>query len=178
MNSGLIARRYATVLFDYARERGIEDGVYEDTRNIREALSVSAEAMAFVCSPVRKPSEKKRLIEQVFSQVVKAETIQFLNFVIDKDRAVMLCEILRVYGVVYKEHKGIRTAVVTTAKVTESHMQERIKQLLEEKLGAVVEASFKDDPSLIGGVIVEVDGRQIDTSIKRQLIDIEKQLAV
>ncbi|MDO4461577.1 MAG: ATP synthase F1 subunit delta [Bacteroidia bacterium] len=178
MNSGLIARRYANVLFDFAQEHQATEAVYSDANNVYQALSGSQEAMAFLTSPLRKPTEKKALVEKVFANVVSPTTARFMAFVIEKGRANMLAEILRVYGIVFKEHNGIKTAIVTTAVPLEAQKQESVLASLKEKLGAPVDATFKSDPSLIGGVIFEVDGSLVDCSVKRQLLDIEKSLAI
>ncbi|MCQ2214653.1 MAG: ATP synthase F1 subunit delta [Bacteroidales bacterium] len=178
MNSGLIARRYANVLYDYALEQQATEAVYADANNVYQALSGSNEAMAFLKSPLRKPAEKKALVDKVFANVVSPTSARFMNFVIEKGRAEMLAEILRVYGIVFKEHNGIKTAVVTTAVPLEAQKQENIVATLKQKLGAPVEATFKADPSLIGGVVFEVDGSLMDCSVKRQLADIEKSLVI
>lgn len=178
MNSGLIARRYANVLFDFAQEQQATEAVYADANNVCEALFGSKEAMAFLTSPLRKPSEKKALVDKVFANVVSPTTARFMNFVIEKGRADMLAEILRVYGIVFKEHNGIKTAIVTTAVPLAPQKQESVLDTLKQKLGAPVEATFKADPSLIGGVVFEVDGSLMDCSVKRQLADIEKSLVI
>ncbi|MCQ2201828.1 MAG: ATP synthase F1 subunit delta [Bacteroidales bacterium] len=178
MNSGLIARRYANVLFEFAQEHQATEVVYSDASNVYEALVGSQEATAFLTSPLRKPSEKKALVDKVFANVVSKETRQFMDFVVDKGRADMLAEILRVYGVVFKEHNGIKTAIVTTAVPLEAQKQESVTAILKQKLAAPVEATYKVDESLIGGVVFEVDGSLMDCSVKRQLQDIERSLTI
>lgn len=178
MDGGLIARRYATVLYEYGMERNKTAEIYDDVNMMRSAFADAPKALELLASPLKKVSEKKTFLKSVFDGKVAAETSEFLSFVADRGRVDMVDEILRVYQVVYKEHNGIKTAEITTAtEIAEAKKAEFTKQL-ETKLGAKVEASYKADASLIGGIIIRVDGKQVDCSIARQLAEIEKKLTV
>ncbi|MCQ2202816.1 MAG: ATP synthase F1 subunit delta [Bacteroidales bacterium] len=178
MDGGLIARRYATVLYEYGAEKGKTAEIYDDVNIVRGALSENPRAKELLGSPLTKGAEKKALLSAVFGGRVSQETSDFMSFVVDKEREEMLDEILRVYQVVYKEHNGIKTAEVTTAKELTAEKQSALTAQLSAKLGTQVEVSYKSDASLIGGVIIRVDGKQLDLSVARQLSDIEKELTV
>ncbi len=178
MDGGLIARRYATVLYEYGNEKNNTAQIYADVNMIRKAFAENGKAVEMLASPLQKVSAKKAFLKAVFGDKISTQSYEFIQFVADKGRIGMIDEILRVYQIVYKEHNDIKTAEVTTAKeLTDSNKTDFLKQL-EVKLGTKVEASFKSDASLIGGVIIRVDGRQMDCSIARQLAEIEKKLTV
>lgn len=178
MDGGLIARRYATVLYEYGAEKGNTDRIYDDVNMIRSAFASNSKAKELLASPLQKVSAKKTFLKSVFGEKISAQSSEFIQFVADKGRIGMIDEILRVYQIVYKEHNGIKTAEVTTAKeLTESKRKEFSDQL-ERKLNSKVETLFKTDASLIGGVVIRVDGKQLDCSVARQLADIEKKLMV
>ncbi|MCQ2228433.1 MAG: ATP synthase F1 subunit delta [Bacteroidales bacterium] len=178
MDGGLIARRYATVLYEYGMDKNKTADIYDDVNMIRNAFADAPKALELLASPLKKASEKKTFLKSVFDGKVSAETSEFMSFVVDRGRVDMVDEILRVYQVVYKEHNGIKTAEVTTAKeITDAKKADFTKQL-ESKLGSKVEATFKADASIIGGIIIRVDGKQVDRSIARQLAEIEKKLTV
>lgn len=178
MNGGLIARRYATVLFQYGNEKGKVDEICADATLIRNSFKDCPEALEFLASPLKKASEKKELLASVFDGKVSSLTSEFLSFTVDKDRVDLLDEILRVFIGLYKSAKGIHTAEITTAKDIAIDKQNDFVSILENKLGNKVEATFKSDESIIGGIIIRVDGKQIDCSVARQLADIEKSLTV
>ena len=178
MNGGLIARRYATVLFEYGMDRGKVDDIYSDATLILNSFKECPEALEFLVSPLKKPSEKKSFLASVFDGKVSELTAEFLSFAVDKGRINMVDEILRVFQTVYKSSKGIHTAEITTAKQVVEEKKADFVAILEKKLGNKVEASFKSDESIIGGIIIRVDGKQIDCSVARQLADIEKSLMV
>ncbi|MCQ2227026.1 MAG: ATP synthase F1 subunit delta [Bacteroidales bacterium] len=178
MDGGLIARRYATVLYDFGVSKDSTELIYADANKICEAFKETPEALEFFCSPLKKVHEKKDLIKSAFGNVVSPATTDFLLFVADKNRISMIDEILRVYQVVYKERNDIHTAEVTTARALSAEKCSELTQLLEKKVGAKVDAKFKTDERIIGGVIICIDGKQVDCSISRQLADIEKSLTV
>ena len=75
MDAGLIARRYATVLHDFAADRNKLDTVYQDALVVRQALSEQKEAQAFLESPLHKNSEKKALVQAAFGGHVAPEML-------------------------------------------------------------------------------------------------------
>ena len=115
MDMGLIARRYATVLLEFARDKGVIDQVYEDSRLVRCVLNDEPDAMKFFNSPLHKMSEKRALVAGTFTGKVTSETLQFLNFLVEKERVGLAPQVLLVFESLVKKEKKVVTAVVTTA---------------------------------------------------------------
>lgn len=178
MNGGLIARRYATVLFECASEKNKLEDICTDVTLIRNSFRDCPEALEFLASPLKKPSEKKSLLASVFNGKVSSLTSEFLSFAVDKERVDLLDEILRVFVDIYKKSKNIHSAEITTATEIADSKKNDFVAILEGRLGNKVEATFKSDESIIGGIIIRVDGKQIDCSVARQLADIENSLTV
>ncbi len=184
MDAGLIARRYATVLHDFAADNKCLDEVYVDAQLIRQVLSQQAGAQRFFESPLRKSSEKKKLLEDAFAKEVRQETMRFIDFLVEKERISLLQQIMLVFCMLYKKEKNICTAAVTTAKPLGTEQQRRIVEQIEQKLVATghkvsaVDATFRTDARIIGGIILEVDGMQVDDSVASKLRQLEKQLTV
>ncbi len=184
MDAGLIARRYATVLHDFAADHGKLDEVYADAVVVRQALAEQPQAKKFFDSPLRKLSEKKALVEAVFASRVTPETLQFLTFLVDKERIGYVSSILLVFEMLYKTERHICTARLTTAKELTAQQKERLTGLVSDKLKAsgkeveAIDATFRVNPAIIGGLILEVDGCQVDGSIRSKLKAVERQLTV
>lgn len=178
MDAGLISRRYATVLYDFAGNRGDLSDVYSDACSLCDMFASQPGALAFLGSPLRKPSEKRSFVENVFAGNVASSMLEFILFTIDKGRVEMIAEILRVFRSLYKTKLGIKTAEIVTARSLSETKQAELSAVLEQKLNAKVEVEFKSDASLIGGIIITVDGKQIDCSVSHQLKEIEKRLTV
>lgn len=184
MDAGLIARRYATVLHDFAADRGKLDEVYADARVVREALGRQPQAQKLFDSPLRKPSEKRAFVEAVFGGRVAEETLRFLTFLVDKERIGHVCGILRVFEMLYKRERHICTANITTARELDEERRARFVALVADKVRssgetvASVDATFRADPRIIGGVVLAIDGRQVDGSVKSKLQAVQRQLTV
>lgn len=182
MDMGLIARRYATVLLEFARDKGVVDRVYEDSRLVRGVLHDEPSAIRFFNSPLHKQSEKRQLVEGTFTGKVTAEMLQFLNFLVEKERIGLAAQVLLVFEMLVKKERKVATVVVTTATELTEGARSNIASQIDEKLRrsgsevSSVEATFKTDPSIIGGLILEIDGRQADNSISHKLREIEKAL--
>lgn len=182
MDAGLIARRYATVLHDFAADRGKLDDVYADAALVRQALAEQPAAQRFFDSPLHKPSEKRELVNATFEANVSAEMLQFLTFLVDKERIGYVNSILLVFEMLYKRERDICTATVVTARELTPEQQSRFVSLVSgkvEKTGrkvSSVDATFKVDPRIIGGVVLTIDGMQLDGSVSSKLSELERQL--
>ncbi len=176
MNAGIIARRYATVLLDFASENKELERVYSDAKLICDTLAGQETANALLSSPLRKPSEKKAFLQNLFSKYVCSSMLKFIAFVVDKHRTELICEILRVFRSLYRKKLEIKSARITTATPLTDKNQKDFTSIIEKKTNGKVEAEFTTDESIIGGIIIALDGKQLDASITRQLKDIERGL--
>lgn len=178
MDVGLIARRYATVLYDFASQRKELEQVNSDAQCIRDAFAEYRSSIEFLSSPIKKISEKKDFLVTVFKNSVTSTMMDFLLFVADKERISVIDDILRVFQSLYKKSLGIKQVDVVTASPLSAEKESSFTSLIEEKLGAKVDAKYSFDSALIGGMIITVDGKQLDCSVQRQLKEIEKSLTV
>lgn len=182
MDAGLIARRYATVLYDFAKDKQKLDDVYADAQTLRKAMASQPEAQEFFESPTRKVSEKRQLVEAAFKSAVCPETFRFLEFLVEKERISFMSAIMLVFEMLYKKDHNVCTATITTAKQLTEQQQAAFTEQLKAKLigsGRTVEsvdATFKVQPEIIGGLILAVDGMQLDDSVLTKLKNIERQL--
>ena len=104
--------------------------------------------------------------------------IDFLMFVVDKERVSALDDILRVFQSLYKKSLGIKQVDIVTACGLSTEKEKTFVSIIESKLGAKVDASFSVDESLLGGMVITIEGKQLDCSVLRQLKEIENSLTV
>ena len=108
--------------------------------------------------------------------------LQFLTFLVDKERIGYVNSILLVFEMLYKRERDICTATVVTARELTPEQQGRFVSLVSgkvEKTGrkvSSVDATFKVDPRIIGGVVLTIDGMQLDGSVSSKLCELERQL--
>ena len=155
MNTGLIARRYATALYEYSSGKDTLGNVFEDVQMIRQQFEANEGCVRFLSSPLKKTSEKVAFVETVFKGNVCETTFGFMTFVIRKGRSEVISEIFRVFEDLYKSRNGIYSVCITTAiPLSEAKISE-YAEIISRKLNVKTDVSSKCDPSLIGGMVVE-----------------------
>lgn len=172
----LISKRYAVALFELAKETNKIDEFDVQVKSIHSIIKGDKEFLAVLNHPRVTGAEKFSLFENVFKGNVSEEILGLISIIVNKNRETEIIEILETFLNLVKEYKGITTAFVYSAtKLTESQI-EAIKEKLSKKLNKEVIIETKEQPELIGGLLINVDGKVIDNSIKKGLKDIRKSL--
>jgi len=176
MGQSKVAYRYAKALFDLALETGKVDQVHADLNTIQQANH--KELSSLLVSPVIGGDKKTAIFEAVFAQHVQPLTISFFKLIFHKGRSVAIKDIIDAYFDKYRLHKGIQVVEMTTAvAVTEEVKQAIVKELQNNKMlaGKTIELQEKVDASIIGGLVVQVNDKLFDASIKHDLQFIKSQ---
>jgi F-type H+-transporting ATPase subunit delta len=129
-------------------------------------------------SPVVKGEKKIAIFEAIFSKHIQPLTQSFFKLIFSKGRSVAINEITSAFIEKYRSKKGIQLVELTTAVEVSKDIKDTIAaELKENKLlkGKSIEMRSKVDPSIIGGLIVQVDDQLFDASIKHDLQVIKKQ---
>jgi F-type H+-transporting ATPase subunit delta len=170
MNQSKVGVRYAKALFLTASEKGITELVHNDVMLIDSAMKESLAFEAYLSNPVNKPSAKVRFINQIFGEGrVQPVTLNFLNLIIQNNRAFHLPDILRYFIHLYRKQKGIKPAVFTLATAPDAEIKNRITEVLKSIYNAEIDLQIAVDPSLIGGFVLRVEDNQYDASVSSAL---------
>ena len=171
-----VASRYAKSVFDLANEHSILEEVHNDMVNIKETVEGSRELEVALKSPIINSSKKLSVLNALFGNSNDL-TKKFFTLVVKKGRESDLFETAKQFHLLYNSQKGIEMAeVITPFELTDSlraSFKEKVRQL-SGKQG--VELKEKIDKSLIGGFILNIEGKQIDDSVKTRLQKIEQAL--
>jgi F-type H+-transporting ATPase subunit delta len=176
MGHSKVAYRYAKALFDLALETGKVDEVHLDLTQINRINH--KELSAILGSPVIGGEKKIAIFEAVFSNHVQPITISFFKLIFNKGRSVAIKDIIEAYFDKYRLHKGIKVVEMTTAvSLSEEVKQAIVKELqhIDMLVGKTIELKEKVDASIIGGIVVQVDDKLFDASIKHDLQTIKRQ---
>lgn len=177
MDTGLIARRYARTLADFAESKGEMKRVAEEVEAFIEAYNGSMELREVLTSPVLTADAKLDVARKAFDHELSASFEGFLRLVIRHHREKWLCFILPAFVGIYKQRCGIVDMTLTTAAEVDGDFVNR----LSAQVGTVthsreVRVHRKVDPSLIGGFRFRIDDRLLDASIATQLRRVEQKL--
>lgn len=173
----LIAKTYGEALFETALEKEKIDEMYEEVQGIREVFSENPKLMQLFNHPNIIKEEKLQVVESVFAGRLSPEMTGFLRIVIEKGRQSELDGIFDWFITRVKEHKKIGIAYVVSA----SALSDKQKKQIEDRLLATTayeafEIHFSVDEKLIGGLVIRIGDRVVDSSIKSRLYEMRKEL--
>ena len=164
-----IARNYARALFDLAAETSTLETVEADLRAARDTLHADREVRDFLSSRLIGRPAKKNIVRRAFEGKVDERVLILLFLLIDRSRTRLLGEITEDYERLTRLARGVRQVKVYSAFPLGEEEKRSITRSLEARLGARVELETGIRQSLIGGVIAESEGQEIEFSIESQL---------
>lgn len=170
-----IAKRYATALFNAAVKAKIEDQVHEEAKGFRKLFEEQPAFRNFLLSPQVTTKDKKDLIGTLRGQLSEL-FVQFLLLLIDKKRFFFVDDIIEGYGYLYERHKGILEVKAITAVPLDDIMRRKTVDKLERETGKTIRLSPVVDESIIGGMILVIEDKIIDGSIRFRIEKLKRQL--
>lgn len=172
-----IAGRYATALFDLARDAGQLDAVAKDLDTLSSLLSQSADLVRLVRSPVFDRDSQAKAIAAVAERAGLSDLVRrFLGVTAQNRRLFALADIISAYKKLLSHHRGEAVAeVVSAVPLSDAQLQQLKSSLSSEAAGNVV-INAKVDPDLIGGLVVKLGSRMIDASIRNKLNNLKSAM--
>jgi F-type H+-transporting ATPase subunit delta len=169
-SSSGVAGRYATALFELALEEQALEQVADDLNRFGEALDSFADLTRLVKSPVFSADDQGRALAAVLDELkIEGLTRNFLLLAAKNRRLFATPDMARAFRAMLARHRGETGAMVTAAsKLTEAQVT-ALTQALKAALGKEVMLEQRVDPTLLGGLIVKVGSRMIDSSLRTRL---------
>lgn len=165
-----VAERYARSLFDLALEGKAVAGVEADLAGFERMLAGSADLDRLIKSPVFSAEDQERAVAAVVARAgIGGLAGNFLKVVARNRRLFAVPAMIRAFRRIAAEQRGEISAEVTSAHPLSSAQQDELKATLKGVAGKDVAISVTVDPTLLGGLIVKIGSRQIDTSLKTKL---------
>lgn len=173
----LVDKTYGDALFELALENGQVNTYFEECQGILEILKENEELMKLLTHPKISKEEKEKVVENVFKGRVSDDITGFLLLILKKDRQTMIPEILEYFVDRVKAYKKIGVAFVTTAVP----LDEAMKKSVVAKLTATTdyesfEMNYDVDKAIIGGMIIRIGDRVVDSSIRSKIESMAKEL--
>jgi F-type H+-transporting ATPase subunit delta len=165
-----MAGRYATALFELALEQNEVDAVRADLDRFDALVAENADLARLVRSPVFAADEQARALAAVLDQVgIGGLAAKFLKFVASNRRLFAVPDMIRGYRQLAARHKGEVTAEVTLAEQPSAAHLAAIKDALAAVTKKDVQVDVKVDPAIIGGLVVKLGSRMVDSSLRTKL---------
>ena len=165
-----LAGRYASALFDLARDQRQIDSVGNSLEALSQALLDSSDFGELVTSPLVSRDEAGKAFAALAPQLnLDPVTANFLGVLTGNGRKGELRNVIRAYRRLVAEHRGETTAEVTTARPLNDDQLTALKQQLRTRAGRDVTIDATVDANILGGIVVKLGSQQIDASIRTKL---------
>jgi F-type H+-transporting ATPase subunit delta len=172
-----MAGRYAAALFDLANEQNRVSEVENDLAKFQQLYDESADLARLVKSPVIAADDQTRALGLVLERAgVGTLTRNFLALVARNRRLFAAPDMARAYRALAAKARGEVTAEVASAHALTDAQAAALKQMLKEAVGKDVSLATRVDPSLLGGLIVKLGSRMVDSSLKTKLAGLSLSL--
>ena len=165
-----LAGRYASALFDLARDERQIDVVSQSLERLKSALAESPELKALVGSPlVSRADAAKALSAAAPSLGLDPLSTNFVGVLARNGRLRQIAEVIRIFMSLAAEHRGETTAEVVSARPLDDDQLAALRSQLGARVGRDIRIDARVDPSILGGIVVRLGSQMIDASIRTKL---------
>lgn len=172
-----VSTTYGEALFELAVEENKMDDFFEEAEALRAVFAENEEMVKLLSHPKVLKEDKIAFIESVFQGQVSQAMVGFLTIIIKKDRQGDIPGILEYFIKRVKDYRQIGVAYVTSAVALTAEQKSKVEaRLLETTSYKRIEATYDIDASLIGGVVIRIEDRVVDSSVRTQLLTMKQSL--
>ena len=173
----LVSKTYGDALFAVALEENRMDEFFESAKEVAEILRTNEDFGRLMNHPKIIKEDKVRIVEETFGTSIPKEMIGLMTLMITKGRAGDMLPVFDYFADLVREEKKIGKAEVTAAVELRADQKEKVeKKLLETTKYETFEMCYRVDESLIGGMVIRIGDRVVDSSIKTKLYDLSRDL--
>lgn len=176
VKNSLIAKKYANALFEMSKEASCIQKSYDDLVFVVETITTNEDLKKFIYSPLIKKEDKKDVIDRLFSIQIDKPCLDFLKMLADCGRIDVIEEISNQFTKVFDEENNIVKPIITSAVELNEEQKQNIVSKLRSKLSKNIQPEYVINPNIIGGLIIDIDDRTIDFSLKSKFDNMHKQL--
>ena len=172
-----VSGRYATALFELARDEKSIDAVKADLEKFEAMLADSTDLKRLVRSPVFSAGEQSRALAAVLDKAgISGVAAKFLKVLTANRRLFAVTDVIRAFRALVAKFKGEATADVTVAEKLSDKNLDALKTALKSVTGKDVALNVNVDPSIIGGLVVKLGSRMVDSSLRTKLNSIKNAM--
>lgn len=164
-----LAKEYGTGLFLLACEEHKQNEYAEALSRVETAFSEVSDLLPFLTSPGIPMSARLSTLEKAFDSALPQQVLSYLMLLCEKGRLFCLTDSIAVYRALWDREKRVRHATVTSAVALTDKEKEALLTKLETKYHGKIQAEYRIDSRLLGGLTVEIDGNVLDGSLRHRL---------
>lgn len=173
----LVSKTYGDALFAVALESNRMDEFFEAVKVVAEVLHENSEFGKLMNHPKIMKEDKVKIVEETFGNRIPREIVGVMTLLVTKGRAEDMLSVFDYFVDLVKEEKKIGKAYVTTAVSLSDTQKDKVEEkLLHTTKYESFEMNYSVDESLIGGMVIRIGDRVVDSSIKTKLYELTREL--
>lgn len=173
----LVEATYGDALFELALEENRLDELSEEVKAVSSAMRENEDLTKLMNHPKIDKEEKMKIIEDIFTNQVSRDLVGLMRMLVEKDHYNNMQSVFTYFIDRVKEYNNIGTAYVTTAmELSDSQKAAVEKRLLETTKYVKFEMHFNVDAAIIGGMVIRIGDRVVDSSVKTKIYDLTREL--
>lgn len=173
----LVGKRYAVALFEAGIDTNKTSIFDQELDYLKSIFAAEPKLLQIFHHPKISKKEKHSLIDELFKDRISGEMVNFLYILIDKRREGHILEIIDSYKELFNKHENIVRVVAITAVPMEEKSKSKLVAMLTNKLDKKIELTNTIDSKILGGVLLKVENKLIDGTVKGQLESIGKAIS-
>ncbi|WP_353093738.1 F0F1 ATP synthase subunit delta [Tissierella praeacuta] len=173
----LVSNRYALALFEAGLDLKKINEFNKEVDLLKDVFEGEEKLLQILQHPKINRVEKRDLIDKIFGNSVSQEIINFLYILIDKRREGHILNIVDRYKELFNEHENIIKVVAITAVPMEEKSKGKLQTVLSNKLGKKIQLTNEVDTTILGGVLLKLQNKELDGTVKGQLEAIGKTIS-
>lgn len=174
----IVAQRYANALMEFSGEKLSKEDIFSQIKDVQTSLNNSDDLQKVMSSPIVSNDEKKDVINKIFGNNINEIVLNFLNFLIDKNRFNIFNSIVKEYKNELNRQNGLLEIKIVSAIKLNDNEKAMIKVKLQKILNKEIELDWATDSSLIGGLVFEAGDNIVDCSLQHKLQEINKEITI
>lgn len=177
MDIGVIAKRYAKALLEYAMQQQCEDRVYDEMRQVIAAYRSTPQIAHVLSDPFQPVEQKESVICRAASDAASDVLRRFAALVVEHKRESLMLFIAHSYVSIYRKQKHISLGRLVTAVPASAEVAKRLEGLVKKASADAEDVIIEQnvDPAILGGFIFQIDDQRLDASVRTQFETIKKQ---
>jgi len=173
----LVSKAYGEALYELAKEKNSESAMLEEVTALQTILKDNPELSSMMRNPRLSKEERLDLIKSIFENRLSDDLLSFLCILEEKNRSSEADAIFTYFADRIKEDEGIGTAYVTTAFEPDAEMKKKIYDKILQTTGyKKLEVIYKVDEDILGGMVIRIRDRVVDSSLRTKLTNMEREL--
>ena len=170
------AQTYADALYELAKDEGLDDSILAQLVVVNQMLEENPDFVTLLTLPSVPKKERCGIAADAFQENMEPYLLNFLKMFIEKGTIGQMNGVLEQYEKRYNRDHGILAVTAVTAVPLSDSLREKLHQKLAQEMNKTVDLRVHVDPSILGGIRLEMDGKQLDGTVQTRLQELSQIL--